>query len=378
VTLPINPPVEPMLARSVAEIPVAAGMSYEPKWDGFRCIVFRDGDEVELASRGGKTLTRYFPEVVAQAKDQLPERSVVDGEIVVIRREDAQKPKLDFELLGQRIHPAASRVTMLAEATPASFIAFDLLAIDDENLMERPFAERRTKLEEALKHVQAPVHLTPVSHDPEVGRHWFELFEGAGLDGIIAKPRDIPYEPGKRLMFKIKHSRTADAVVAGFRWHKSGPVIGSLLLGLYDDAGNLHHVGVSASFPMARRAELVEELAPYRDNAAETHPWQWGQNPVGAAFDPLKPGEEVADPAATASRLPGGVSRWTGKKDLSWVPLRPELVVEVGYDAMEGERFRHTAHFKRWRPDREPRSCTYEQVDRPLRVDVDSVLDGSA
>jgi ATP-dependent DNA ligase len=378
VTLPINPPVEPMLAKSVAEIPVAAGMSYEPKWDGFRCIVFRDGDEVELASRGGKTLTRYFPEVVAQAKDQLPERSVVDGEIVVIRRADGQQPRLDFELLGQRIHPAASRVNLLAAATPASFIAFDLLALDDENLMERPFAERRAKLEAAMKHVQAPVHLTPVSHDPEVGRHWFELFEGAGLDGIIAKPRDIPYEPGKRLMFKIKHSRTADAVVAGFRWHKSGPVIGSLLLGLYDDEGNLHHVGVSASFPMARRKELVDELAPYRENAAETHPWQWGQQPVGAAFDPLKPTEEVADPAATASRLPGGVSRWTGKKDLSWVPLRPELVVEVGYDAMEGDRFRHTAQFKRWRPDREPRSCTYEQVDRPLRVDVDSVLDGSA
>jgi ATP-dependent DNA ligase len=378
VTLPINPPVEPMLAKSVAEIPVAAGMSYEPKWDGFRCIVFRDGDEVELASRGGKTLTRYFPEVLAQAREQLPERSVVDGEIVVIRRDDGQKPRLDFELLGQRIHPAASRVNMLAEATPASFIAFDLLALDDENLMERPFEDRRERLEQALKHVQAPVHLTPVSHDPEVGRHWFELFEGAGLDGIIAKPKDIPYEPGKRLMFKIKHSRTADAVVAGFRWHKSGPVIGSLLLGLYDDEGNLHHVGVSASFPMARRAELVDELAPYRDNAAETHPWQWGQAPVGAAFDPLKPTEEVAEPAATASRLPGGVSRWTGKKDLSWVPLRPELVVEVGYDAMEGDRFRHTAQFKRWRPDREPRSCTYEQVDRPLRVDVDSVLDGSA
>jgi ATP-dependent DNA ligase len=378
VTLPISPPVEPMLAKSVAEIPVAAGMSYEPKWDGFRCIVFRDGAEVELASRGGKTLTRYFPEVVEQARQQLPDRSVVDGEIVVIRRAEDQKPKLDFELLGQRIHPAASRVNMLAEATPASFIAFDLLALGDENLMERPFAERRAKLEQALRNVKAPVHLTPVSQDPEIGRHWFELFEGAGLDGIIAKPEDIRYEPGKRLMFKIKHSRTADAVVAGFRWHKSGPVIGSLLLGLYDEEGNLHHVGVSASFPMARRAELVEELAPYRENAAETHPWQWGQAPVGASFDPLKPTAEVADPVGAAARLPGGVSRWTGKKDLSWIPLRPELVVEVGYDAMEGDRFRHTAQFKRWRPDREPRSCTYEQVDRPSRVDVDAVLDGTA
>jgi ATP-dependent DNA ligase len=378
VTLPISPPVEPMLAKSVAEIPVADGMSYEPKWDGFRCIVFRDGDDVELASRGGKTLTRYFPEVVEQARAQLPPRSVVDGEIVVIRRGDDQKPKLDFELLGQRIHPAASRVNMLAEATPASFIAFDLLALDDENLMERPFTERRARLEAALRSVTAPVHLTPVSQDPEIGRHWFELFEGAGLDGVIAKPKDIPYEPGKRLMFKIKHSRTADAVVAGFRWHKSGPVIGSLLLGLYDEEGNLHHVGVSASFPMERRKELVEELAPYRENAEETHPWRWGHAPVGASFDPLKPTEEVQDPAATAQRLPGGVSRWTGKKDLSWIPLRPELVVEVGYDAMEGDRFRHTAHFKRWRPDREPRSCTYEQVDRPSRVDVDAVLDGTA
>jgi ATP-dependent DNA ligase len=367
-----------MLAKSVAEIPVADGMSYEPKWDGFRCIVFRDGDDVELASRGGKTLTRYFPEVVEQAREQLPERSVVDGEIVVIRRAEGQQPRLDFELLGQRIHPAASRVTMLAEATPASFIAFDLLALDDENLMDQPFQARRARLERALQHVKRPVHLTPVSHDPAVGRHWFELFEGAGLDGIIAKPPDIAYEPGKRLMFKIKHSRTAEAVVAGFRWHKSGPVIGSLLLGLYDDEGNLHHVGVSASFPMARRAELVEELAPYRENAEETHPWRWGQAPVGAAFDPLKPTEEVRDPEATAARLPGGVSRWTGKKDLSWIPLRPELVVEVGYDAMEGDRFRHTAHFKRWRPDRDPRSCTYEQVDRPSRVDVDAVLDGTA
>ena len=222
--LPIAPPVEPMLAKSVAKIPTAEGMSYEPKWDGFRCIIFRDGDEVELASRGGKTLTRYFPEVVEQAKAQLPERSVIDGEIVVIRRQEQEAPKLDFELLGQRIHPAASRVNMLAEKTPASFIAFDLLALGDEDLMEKPFAERREKLEEALKNVKAPVHVTPVSTDPEVGQHWFELFEGAGLDGIIAKPADILYEPDKRLMFKIKHSRTADAVVAGFRWHKSGPI----------------------------------------------------------------------------------------------------------------------------------------------------------
>jgi ATP-dependent DNA ligase len=372
VTLPITPPVEPMLAKSIAQLPTADGMTYEPKWDGFRCIIFRDGAEVELASRGGKTLTRYFPEVVAQALDQLPPRSVVDGEIVVIHRAEGQQPRLDFELLGQRIHPAASRVNMLAEKTPASFIAFDLLALDDDDLMGQPFSARRAKLEGALKDVKPPVHITPVSRDPEVGRHWFQVFEGAGLDGVIAKPADINYEPGKRLMFKIKHSRTADAVVAGFRWHKSGPIIGSLLLGLYDDEGHLHHVGVAASFPMARRAELVEELAPYRENAAETHPWQWGHSQVGVPFKP----EDVTE--AAAQRLPGGVSRWTGKKDLSWVPLRPELVIEVGYDAMEGDRFRHTAQFKRWRPDREPQSCTYEQLERPSRIDVDAVLDGTA
>jgi ATP-dependent DNA ligase len=354
--LPVAPPVEPMLATSVATLPTAAGMTYEPKWDGFRCIVFRDGDEVELASRGGKTLTRYFPEVVEQAKAQLPDRCVVDGELVVIRRAGQALPKLDFDLLSQRIHPAASRVAMLAETTPASFIAFDLLALGDRDLTAEPFSERRRALAEALSSVRPPVHLTPVTADPEVGRAWFDLFEGAGLDGIIAKPPDIAYLPGKRVMYKVKHSRTADVVVAGFRWHKSGPVVGSLLLGLYGTDGLLQHVGVSASFPMARRAELLDELAPLRDHAEVGHPWL-----------------ETAD----EQRVPGQVSRWTGKKDLAWEPLRPERVVEVGYEAMEGERFRHTAQFKRWRPDREPASCTYEQLERPLRVDVDAVLSGS-
>jgi len=359
VKLPVMPPIEPMLAKSVTQVPTGPGMTYEPKWDGFRCIVFRDGDEVELASRGGKTLTRYFPEVVAQALAQLPARSVIDGELVVIRRADGALPKLDFELLAQRIHPAATRINLLAETIPASFIAFDTLALGDDDLMPAPYPQRRAALAAALATVSAPVHLTPVTEDVEVARGWFDAFEGAGLDGIIAKPAEICYEPNKRVMFKVKHARTADAVVAGFRWHKSGPVVGSLLLGLYGEDGKLHHVGVSASFPMARRAELVEELAPYRENAAQGHPWTWAE----------------ADPET--QRMPGGVSRWTGKRDLSWEPLRPELVVEVGYDAMEGDRFRHTAQFKRWRPDRDPRSCTYEQLERPLRVDVDAVLAGS-
>jgi ATP-dependent DNA ligase len=365
-----------MLAKSVAEIPTGEGMTYEPKWDGFRCVIFRDGDEVELASRGGKTLTRYFPEIVAQARAQLPARCAIDGELIVIRREAADRgaeaqtdgtplaggPKLDFELLGQRIHPAASRVNMLAEKTPASFVAFDLLAIDDETLLELPYAQRRARLEQALADAHPPVYVTPITADLATARQWFEIFEGAGLDGLIAKPADIPYEPGKRLMFKVKHARTADAVVAGFRWHVKGPVVGSLLLGLYDDSGTLHHVGVSASFTAARREELLDELAPYRDSV-EQHPWlvAWG----------------LAENFESGQRIPGGVSRWTGKKNLEWVPLRPELVVEVAYDAMEGERFRHTARFVRWRPDREPRSCTYDQLDRPVRFDVDRVLAGA-
>jgi ATP-dependent DNA ligase len=359
--LPVLPPIEPMLALAVKEIPTGAGMTYEPKWDGFRCIVFRDGDEVELASRGGKTMTRYFPEVIEQVKAQLPARCVVDGELVVIRHDEGSIPKLDFELLGQRIHPAASRVRLLADTTPASFIAFDLLAVADERLMEIPYAQRRARLEELLAGVVPPVHVTAVTTDVAVARDWFQVLEGAGLDGLVAKPAEIPYEPGKRLMYKIKHARTADVVVAGFRWHKDGPIIGSILLGLYDDNGVLHHVGVSASFSRARRAELVEELAPYRIGVAD-HPWaDW---------------RSAEAQASGAQRLPGGVSRWTGKKDLSWEPLRPDLVMEVGYEAMEGDRFRHTAQFRRWRPDRDPRSCTYEQLERPVRVDVTEVLAG--
>jgi ATP-dependent DNA ligase len=359
VDLPVMPPIEPMLATSVPELPLSDGMSYEPKWDGFRCIIFRDGDEVELASRGGKTLTRYFPEVVEQARRQLPRRSAVDGELIVIRRVPETLPRLEFDLLSQRIHPAESRVRLLAEQIPASFVAFDVLALDDESLLDRPYAQRRERLVEALAGVEPPVHLTPITEDVPTARRWFEIFEGAGLDGLIAKPPDIAYVPGKRLMYKVKHARTADAVVAGFRWHKSGPIVGSLLLGLYDDTGTLHHVGVCGAFSRQRRAELVDELKPYRADAEKDHPWL-----------------HDSDVSETGQRVPGAVSRWTGKRNLTWEPLRPELVVEVAYEAMEGDRIRHTARFLRWRPDRDPRSCTYDQLEQPLRFNVDEVLSG--
>ncbi|WP_145796416.1 ATP-dependent DNA ligase [Kitasatospora atroaurantiaca] len=349
--LPVMPPVQPMLAKSVAEIP--PGMQYEAKWDGFRAIVFRDGDEIEIGSRTAKPLTRYFPELVEAFRRELPERCVVDGEIVI-----ARDGRLRFEELLERIHPAASRVRTLAERTPASFVAFDLLALGATALDRQPLAERRTALEEALAGAAAPIHLAPASTDVEVARTWFSRYEGAGLDGVIAKPLDKPYAPGERTMYKVKHQRTADCVVAGYREHKSGPVVGSLLLGLYDATGQLQHVGVCASFPMARRRELVEELRPLRMDDLTGHPW--------AAW---------ADEAAQASsRLPGAVSRWTGTKDLSWVPLRPERVVEVAYDHMEGTRFRHTTQFRSWRPDREPGSCTYGQLEEPVSYDLAELL----
>ena len=353
--LPVMPPVAPMLAKSVSGIPDVGHV--EPKWDGFRTIVFRDGDEVALGSRNERPMTRYFPEVAEAVKANLPERCVVDGEIVVVRGD-----RLDFEALQQRIHPAVSRVTLLADQTPASFIGFDLLAIDDESLMQTPFGERRARLEEALASVAAPVYLTPATGDMAVAQQWFEVFEGAGLDGVVAKPVGSPYTPDKRTMFKVKHERTADCVVAGFRWHKSGPVVGSLLLGLYDDSGGLQHVGVSASFPMSRRAALVDELAPYRMDDPAGHPW--------AAWAEAE--------AHGSNRLPGAVSRWNATKDLSWLPLRPELVVEVAYDHMEGTRFRHTAQFRRWRPDRDPQSCTYAQLEEPVRFDLAEVLAAGA
>jgi len=353
--LPVTPPVSPMLAKSVKELPIAEGMSYEPKWDGFRCIIFKDGDEVELGSRNERPMTRYFPEVIAAARAQLPPRCVVDGEIII-----ASGNRLDFEALLQRIHPAESRVNKLAVETPASFVAFDLLALDDASYMDAPFSERRPALQAALAGVQGPVHLTAVTTDTATAREWFDTFEGAGLDGVIAKPGTIPYVPDKRLMFKVKHERTADCVVAGFRWHKTGPIVGSLLLGLHDEEGRLQHVGVSASFTAARRVELLDELAPYRTDALVGHPW-----------------EEWAQAEAQASgRLPGAQSRWNAGKDMTWEPLRPELVVEVAYDHMEGTRFRHTAHFRRWRPDRDPRSCTYAQLEVPVRYDLAQILTG--
>ena len=342
------PPVRPMLAKSVSILP--PGMLYEPKWDGFRCVIFRDGDEVELGSRNERPLTRYFPEVVEGALRELPPRCVVDGEIVV-----ASGPGLDFEALLQRIHPAASRVDLLAAETPALFIGFDLLALDDESLMQRPLAERRAALDAALGGAGAPIHRTPVTGSLRLAERWFRTFEGAGLDGVVAKPPDLPYLEDQRVMFKVKHERTADCVVAGFRWHKKGPVVGSLLLGLYDEEGKLQHVGVSASFPMERRRELLDELAPYRLQPGDPHPWL-GDVPPG--------------------RVPGALSRWNAHKDLSWEPLDPKLVVEVAYDHMEGRRFRHTAQFRRWRPDREPTSCTYEQLERPVAFDLEEILAG--
>ncbi|WP_266392384.1 ATP-dependent DNA ligase [Streptomyces canus] len=352
--LPVMPPVKPMLAKSVAKIP--PDMHYEAKWDGFRAIVFRDGAEVELGSRTGKTLTRYFPELVEALRERLPERCVMDGEIVI-----AREGRLDFDALTERIHPAASRVRTLAERTPASFVAFDLLALQDESLLNVPLTDRRKLLTTALSGVTAPVHVAPATTDVDVARHWFEQYEGAGLDGVIAKPLTLRYLQDERAMFKIKHERTADVVVAGYRLHKSGPVVGSLLLGLHDGRGTLQHVGVSAAFPMKRRAELIDELEPLRMEDASGHPW--------AAW-----AEEAAHESA---RLPGAPSRWSGKKDLSWVPLRPERVAEVAYDHMEnGVRFRHTARFRRWRPDRTAESCTYAQLEEPVRYDLDEILGG--
>ncbi|MEU0145189.1 ATP-dependent DNA ligase [Streptomyces sp. NPDC006288] len=348
--LPVMPPVKPMLAKSVSRIP--PGMQYEAKWDGFRAIVHRDGDEVVIGSRTGKPLTRYFPEVVAAVRENLPPRCVIDGEIVL-----PHEGRLDFDRLSERIHPADSRVRMLAERNPASLVAFDVLALDCTSLLTAPQTERRTVLERALEGASAPVHLAPATTDASLAQEWFERYEGAGLDGVVAKPLDLPYKPDARVMFKIKHERTADCVVAGYRFHKSGPVVGSLLLGLYDSGGALQHVGVCAAFSMKRRAELLEELDPLRVEPAE-HPWSaW------------------ADATAhEGSRLPGAPSRWSGRKDLSWVALSPERVCEVAYDHMEGDRFRHTTQFRRWRPDRTAADCSYEQLEEVVRYDLSEVL----
>ena len=354
--LPITPPLKPMLAKAVYELPPGdvGELSFEPKWDGFRCIVFRDGDHVELGSRNERPLTRYFPELVPALRASLPDRCVVDGEIVV-----AIGDQLAFDALQQRIHPAESRVNMLAEQTPASFIGFDLLALGDRDLTSEGFGERRAALEEIATRFEPPVHLTPATYDREVAMGWFGRFEGAGLDGIMAKPIEGPYVPDKRVQFKVKHRHTADCVVAGYRIHKSGDGVGSLLLGLYDDDGALHHVGVSASFTAKFRTELAEIVQPLRLDDLGQHPWA----------DWMEQTERDAD-----GRLPGSPNRWNAGRDQSWEPVRVELVVEVTYAHATGGRFRGTTRFSRWRPDRTPESCRHDQLVEREVVRVSEVL----
>jgi ATP-dependent DNA ligase len=351
------PPVKPMLAKAVKGLDALPDIDlvYEPKWDGFRCIVFRDGDEVVLGSRNERPLTRYFPELLEPMRDQLPDKVVVDGELVI-----ATDHGLDFDALQQRIHPAESRVNRLAAETPASFVAFDILGLGDRDLRDVSLRERRTLLEQELGPLTPPLHLTPFTADRSVAEDWFVRFEGAGLDGLIAKPLDAAYQPDKRAQFKVKHQRTADCVVAGFRTHKSGDGVGSLLLGLFDDGGTLHHVGVATSFTAARRVELVDEVSPYRDHAIDNHPWrEW--------YD--------ADAhAANEGRMPGAPSRWNAKKDLSWDPLRPELVCEVAYEHMQGDRFRHATRLVRWRADKTPAECTYEQLETVTPYELASIF----
>jgi ATP-dependent DNA ligase len=345
--LPVNPPVLPMLAKRVGELPAGGGWIFEPKWDGFRALVFRDGDEVLIQSRDEKSLNRYFPELIEPLRAQLPARCVLDGEIVI-----AQNGALDFDALQMRIHPAASRVELLSQQTPASIVFFDLLAEGDRDLRDTPFENRRRTLESLLSSAAPPIHLTPATHDLSTARDWFRRFEGAGLDGVVAKAVSGTYESNKRAMLKIKHERECDCVVAGFRWHKKGErtMVGSLLLGLYNQADALQHVGVCASFTEAKRRALVEFLAPYRKSALADHPWKdWA--------------EQGSADGDAERRMPGAQSRWSGGKDMSWEPLRPELVVEVAYDHMQGDRFRHTAQFRRWRTDKKPRDCTYEQLE---------------
>lgn len=346
--LPVMPPVEPMLAKAAAAVPVGDYL-YEPKWDGFRCVVFRDGAEIELGSRNGKSLTRYFPELAGSLAAALPERCVVDGEIVV-----AVGGRLEFDRLADRIHPAQSRIALLAERTPASFVAVDLLALGTQDVTARPFAERRALLERTLGDPAPRVYLTRATRDPELARAWFARFEGAGLDGVVAKPLGSPYRPGERTMVKVKHERTADTVVGGYRLHKSGPVVGSLMLGLYDATGHLVYVGGASAFTMARRAQLVDELAALRIPDGAAHPWL---------------GEPAGD-----QRRPGAQHRWNAGRDTSFVPLDPRLVCEVRYDQLQGDRLRHNARFVRWRPDRTARSCDYGQLDVPAAYDLADVL----
>ena len=358
--LSVNPPILPMLAKRVSELPTGEGWIFEPKWDGFRTLVFRDRDEIFIQSRDEKPLNRYFPELIDPLKAQLPERCVLDGEIVI-----ARDGGLDFEALQLRLHPAASRVKLLAGQMPASVVFFDLLCEGERDLRNTPFAERRAVLESFLSGAERPLHLTPATRDRDTAADWFRRFEGAGLDGVLAKPAAGTYESNKRVMLKVKHERECDCVVAGFRWHKRGErtAIGSLLLGLYDDAGNLEHVGVCASFTDVKRRELVTFLGPYRANALDGHPWRaWAEQPPATELEP--------------HRRPGMASRWSQGKDLSWEPLRPELVVEVAYDHMQGSRFRHTAQFRRWRTDKRPNECTFDQLEVVPPQELEAIFGG--
>jgi ATP-dependent DNA ligase len=351
---PIAPPIEPMLAKLADDLPAAGNFLFEPKWDGFRAIIFRGASEVFIQSRDLRPFDRYFPELHEALLEKLPEGSVIDGEIVIFTPQG-----LDFDALQLRLHPAASRVAKLAKETPTSFVAFDLLAASGRSFMAAPQCERRARLEQLLEKIGPPVYLTPMTRDRSTASRWLDQFEGAGLDGVIAKPADSPYQPGKRAMLKVKHARTADCVVAGFRWHKSGKdVVGSLLLGLYDDRGVLQHVGVTSSFTMETRRLLATELAPLRKNAMENHPWrEWAE----------------AD-GSERKRMPGGQSRWSAGKDLSWEPLRIERVCEVKYDHLQGNRFRHAATFLRWRPDKRPEDCRYDQLEVTPAYQLDKVF----
>jgi ATP-dependent DNA ligase len=354
-TFPIDPPIEPMLAKLATELPAGGAFLYEPKWDGFRAIVFRGGADVFIQSRDLKPLDRYFPELHAALLSALPDGCVLDGEIVI-----ATPRGLDFDALQMRLHPAASRVAKLAQETPSAFVAFDALAIDGQDLRALPQSERRARLERLLAGAQPPLHLTPMTRDAAVAFEWLQRFEGAGLDGVMVKPVAAAYQPGKRAMIKVKHARTADCVVAGFRWHKAGKdtLVGSLLLGLYDEERRLHHVGVTSSFTMVKRGELAEELAPLRERALEKHPWREWAEAGGADM----------------TRMPGGQSRWSAGKDLSWEPLRVERVCEVKYDHMQGDRFRHAAVFQRWRPDKSPADCGYDQLEVTTPYELSKVF----
>jgi len=356
VSLPVRPPLEPMLAKLTRDLPPAGDVVFEPKWDGFRCIVFRDGDDLDLQSRNSKPLLRYFPELRAPLYAQVPERCVLDGELVV-----ANEKGLDFDALQLRQHPAESRVRKLAAEMPASYVAFDLLALGDESLLETPFGERRARLALLLGGATPPIYLTPATRDRDLAADWFRRFEGAGFDGVVAKPLQDPYRPGQRTMLKVKHERTCDCAVAGYRLHKDGNGVGSLLLGLNDDAGVLHHVGVASSMAAGGRATLLETLQPYRVDALDGHPWRdWAEAASGA----VEPG----------GRMPGGPNRWNAAKDMSWEPLRVELVAEVAYEGLMNGRFRHNARFRRLRSDRDPASCRYDQLEAVAPEELKAVF----